>query len=121
MNQREIKFRAWDSKAKEMVYKPVVTSFDWIKGSQGGSHSEIMEFTQLFSWDGKEIFEGDIVKVGKDEALRIIGWLSSKRRFGYLYLTGEPFADFSCTREGIPKENIQIVGNIYENPELLSV
>jgi uncharacterized phage protein (TIGR01671 family) len=126
MSNREIKFRAWHEPSKEMVY------FDAVKAANdqyiakhffqlmAGTHSYgagLMQYTGLKDKKGREIYEGDSV--------RIIG----------LPLTGEyypitfdkatfGFFEYYDSSELWPLGNLHsddvvIVGNIYENPDLI--
>jgi len=115
MNQREIKFRAWDKKKKRWV------SFTAIEFKRGrvflkdgfGNYIdgdfEIVEFTGLKDSKGVEIYEGDIVKNDFGNIREII-WLG----FGFVQQFGK------ASYENVPLEsNLEVIGNIYENPELL--
>ena len=78
----------------------------------------LMQFTGLHDKNGKEIYEGDIVKiVGRIKEPQIVGWDVEQGRFCFVYETGEPMRDFHIRTE-VPR--FEIIGNIYENPELLS-
>jgi uncharacterized phage protein (TIGR01671 family) len=130
---REIKFRAW-TKAKKMVYDVVPFQWDYcinrmwhkcietngkgILGSGGteakfevGGYSivdgSLMQYTGLKDKNGKEIYEGDIDKKG-----RVVKYSGSSFR---LY-QGEQSVDYL---EWICEE-ITIIGNIHETPELLN-
>lgn len=74
------------------------------------------QFTGLFDKNGKEIYEGDILLIGVKEGARIYNKVGIKDGcFGYVgENTGElmPFCDYDVTEK--------IVGNIYDNPELLT-
>ena len=134
------KYRAWDRLRNEMNYKVMVGNCDtddenwtcpiiWIEEKKDWLHFDdygyIMQSTGLKDKDGKEIFEGDIVKryrspffkakweyqietVIKEKASLLLG-----REFGKNFGTipfDSPFAESVL---------LEVIGNIYENPELL--
>jgi len=109
---RTIKFRAWSNDYKKMFYTEHSENLDllpiWIRCPNDYG---LMQFTGLKDKNGKEIYEGDIVKWGngKDAVNEVI---YSGDRF-MLYNLGAP----SLARVSIDSE---IIGNIYENPELIS-
>ena len=78
------------------------------------SMEEAMERTQMFTGlldkSGKEIWEGDIVKSSfrpsKSKDIYEVKWLPK-------------YAEFSIQEAGVCRDCIEIIGNIYENPELL--
>jgi uncharacterized phage protein (TIGR01671 family) len=119
---REIKFRAWDKENKFMVpvlyfdeYDVVMASDDQYGdrfriGEMPIERSVVMQFTGLKDKNGKEIYEGDILDVvvlGGIERYEV-KWVGT----GFFLTDGwGPWCPSSaqCT----------LLGNIYENPELL--
>lgn len=80
----------------------------------------VMQFTGLKDKNGKEIYEGDIVVLGgkypKVKTPQIVGYDAGYLSYGIVYETGE------MMRKLTPLEivkGIEIIGNIYENPDLL--
>ncbi|GIM61372.1 hypothetical protein CAPN008_14220 [Capnocytophaga canis] len=120
--QREIKFRAWDSKSQRMYYQgepdlECVQSFF----HHYNDNDELMQFTGLHDKNGKEIYEGDVIVFdlysywGHDikEKGKIV---FDDYAFVFKTKTGEYFlADLDCCKE----EDIEIIGNIHETPKLL--
>lgn len=79
------------------------------------------QFTGQTDKNGKRIFEGDIVKFKRTDAL---GWTRS--RIGkVLYYDNLPIFYILATTgdawDWVVCEEIEVVGNIYDNPELLEV
>lgn len=122
---REIKFRVWNG--SEMVYDIVAGKFGvfyinpGIKGDGLDYHDSasltplntkysnnipVMAFTGLKDKNGKEIYEGDIIKVGSGKW--DVYWSKS---------CWEPITDMIF--DGCTEKDFKIIGNIFENPELL--
>jgi len=116
---REIKFRAWDAEHKKMRgHTDPQTIQAVIFGNDYGGRIEIMQYTGLKDKNGKEIYEGDIASCvynGNSNIYTVVFDLSEldykatngKKNYG------ENFQYMPCCEE------IEIIGNIYENPELL--
>ena len=118
---RPIKFRIWnktpnnDSEEKPIMHYDVESWADLSSILKGEYPSLIpMQFTGLHDKNGKEIWEGDIVKN-----------LSVYSESGYEEVVTDVFFDNGCFLErywngGLWKyKNIEVIGNIYENEGLL--
>lgn len=79
-------------------------------------HIKIMQYTGLKDKNGVEIYEGDIVEfIGHKN--RVIEWTPEKNHYSGWYATGDirPLPLYS----GQEPNTIEVIGNIYENPELI--
>lgn len=115
---REIKFRAWDKLNKEMfniesinfqerrVYKDDVSYRNF-------NDVELMQYTGLKDKNNKEIYEGDIVTL-HNSRYKVI-YNSKGARF---VLRNDEF-ELEITFINNNNERMEILGNIYENPELM--
>jgi hypothetical protein len=122
---RTIKFRAWNSKKMSQPFTLFDISNDIDSGRtyfgnfkfyEGIDDDVIMQFTGLTDGNGKEIFEGDIVYDGHDKW--IVRWCNSEAEFelNRIHNKDQIGVIHSCGMAEI----MRIVGNIYENPELLT-
>jgi uncharacterized phage protein (TIGR01671 family) len=141
---RDIKFRAWDKKRKIILQ---VGSIDWTKrhrieevwcagdkSSLLGEDIELMQYTGLKDKNGKEIYEGDIVEAEgqKERYLQIIEFHNTQESCGRGWI-GRNIKQLPNLVNKTPEKDIsdrfsyfcwptiwKVIGNIYENPELLS-
>lgn len=118
------KFRAWEKNLKEMI------SVDSINFEAGlinmelawrtFEEIELMQYTGLKDSNGVEIYEGDVLMAG-DAYLGVIKYDSTRAQFIGKNI-GETFQedeyDTLYTKNG-RFNSAKVIGNIYENPELL--
>jgi len=143
---REIKFRVWNIENKKLVYVDLreAIEFDCVYSLCGKQESEtsvmrgqceceLMQFTGLLDKDGKEIYEGDIVKMSswlerkkysdakKKDCEGIFVVKVRKDYFGVFEFDFENISGYKCPTHLQMHENnpFKVIGNIRENPELL--
>ncbi|MBG9786559.1 YopX family protein [Brevibacillus laterosporus] len=134
---REIKFRAWDKKRKEMF--PVhelkfekisqlletVIGYDdhdsdgWTRhGGHGNRYAngvrfEMMQYTGLKDCNGKEIYEGDVLKTNEGIAKVVF-------EMGQLMAFYQTMSDQWKPYHFVVNYYGKVIGNIYEHPHLLN-
>lgn len=127
---REIKFRAWNKVQKVMFFpdgmdlkKKSLMSIDrnpfyvkLISGWNKGGGFELMQYTGLKDKNGKEIYEGDIVKDWENIDLYEVVW---NRRYACFELNRLTFGNDTGQEIDNSPLDLEIVGNIYENKDLL--
>lgn len=136
--QDRFKFRLYDKAIDEMVYDVCVgfikdygKTDDWVCADtscgqityRGGKLKDIvlMQCTGLTDKNGKLIYEGDIIKIPND--FDTYGMFAGEKREVYFYEGGfrlKPKWDKNSRGNWLEDTNaFEIIGNIYENPELL--
>ena len=128
------KFRAWDVHEKKMftndqliIWNGNVYANDNSKlnvdNLKGWNIDEkyLMQSTGLFDKNGKEIFEGDIVKykAGCNTFTEEAAYDKNFAGFGVRDANADIIFSFGELAEDIDLSSLEVVGNIYENPELL--
>lgn len=121
---REIKFRVWDKlykvmrevlsidlEKKKVICPPRGHEFsEWY--NQHLSFNEVLplQYTGLKDKNGKEIYEGDIFRTYLRH-VAVVEWSNDGRFLGFTAERDIIYVDM------VPA--IEVIGNIYENPELL--
>lgn len=141
---REIKFRAWDEEKELMLYSEkqpygyeweinehygvICIPFEYNDDDFGGlvcwgEHLPVMQYTGLKDMNGKEIYEGDVVKMhswwnafgpaGYDSDVTVVEF--DEELCGFT-----PMCNYDCDC-GVyhSASKLEVIGNIYENPELI--
>lgn len=132
---REIKFRAWSNQLNKMTYPDEKGWFNiCFLGSNNltqhcqlgsllemnGKEVEVMQYTGLKDKNEKEIYEGDICKTDLSRPYLIVEF-----RNGYFMYQchdeGQNYYDCMVHSDfvGDKDKYAEVIGNIYENPQLL--
>lgn len=121
---RVIKFRAWDNRDKYWYDDMNVSSDGKIFQVDADGYFDylsdviVMQFTGLHDLNGREIYEGDIIQ-HRTWRRNADGSTTLSKQNEYMdkrvveYETQSPFIGFSI------QEDSEIIGNIYDTPELL--
>jgi uncharacterized phage protein (TIGR01671 family) len=121
---REIKFRAWDKNHNRMVYPGVVvpaqgvyTDGDLVNNFED---EELMQYTGIKDKNGKEIYVGDILRyVEGDQSLSVIKWLEGDLCYDLVDLPSNSPHTGHNGIDGIRCSSYEVIGNIYEDTELV--
>ncbi|WP_247913569.1 YopX family protein [Streptococcus parasanguinis] len=124
------KFRAWHKTWEEMGKVKRIRFDDdgnvttvLFMGKDLGTNAkideiELMQSTGLFDKNGKEVFVGDIIKCTRG----CLHEVYIEKEYGGTYIGGMPAIYLKGIREGYAwTGDEEIIGNVYENPELLEV
>ena len=135
---REIKFRAW--RENKMHYN--ITTAHYEHNAMSGSGGDLWDFAEWMKWskvmqytglkdkDGKEIYEGDIVNILKENKCYPVNFgncyasaddnYCGTECFGY-HIDGQIMGsrERNWGNGALISENMEVIGNIFENSELL--
>jgi hypothetical protein len=133
---REIKYRAWLKEEKKMVNVETIDFSEksiqylekneiidaYLLRTKFLEDVEIMQYTGLKDKNGKEIYEGDILKYKfpYDRRLKhvsLVKFIETEASFGLKDIYGNEIPLYRITANNY----FEVVGNIYENPELLNL
>mgnify|MGYP000566851020 CR=1 FL=1 len=124
---RAIKFRCWDTENKEMLdiqelnYRGSYNGQPMIRTTMYSDYFDtedmiLMQYTGLKDKNGKEIYEGDIVRIkGEAELLDIKAKVEYSETFAQYIITNTKNIVHESEALG-DYENIEVIGNIYDNP-----
>ncbi len=127
---RQHKYRAWNKINKEWWFCEIPNGSFLNELALDGNKKRQFKNTDLEPWqqytglkdrNGKEIYEGDIIKVNRfwkdqtDREITFICWDESEACFVLGHIE---YFDYSIAR--INKE-FEVIGNLYENPNLLNL
>lgn len=122
---RPIKFRAWHKKLKVMLPDVGVNKGEVLYDGRWYRKDEIvlMQYTGLKDRNGREIYEGDIVKLTNwIGSIGVVEW----GRFAKFIIDAEcsnggifDFTNLIFEEVSNSIKNLEVIGNIYKNPEML--
>lgn len=147
---REIKFRWWDNKYKVMVNDiRIAPEYNWLVLADNDAMAEsdykdgtLLQFTGLHDKNGKEIWQGDVVKlpgtinkemhgefsfweVTLNTIVPILSYVKSEKEthIPRAYMTSELADHFYheslAFGENPQTDDLEVIGNVFSNPELL--
>lgn len=122
------KYRAWNTEKKIMCYDnedDSATFWDGAYGTDVGLINsrldlpdcirkyEYMQYIVVDDKNGKEIYERDVVKIDGYRELFVIKWVCDTARYGLQSKDELLYFEFGIG------SRIEVVGNVYENADLL--
>lgn len=116
---RQLKFKAWDKTDKFMT-----DPFSLGSVNAGDGYDDewvVLQFTGVLDKNGKEIFEGDVVSIsagysGDHWYEKSIAKIIYDE---FEFYPENPHDEYGLTYQENPWQEMTVIGNVYENPELL--
>jgi len=120
--QRIYKFRAWDKERNSWlnesdVYKQVENQARW--NPEVGKYFILMQYTGLKDKNGVECFEDDILKTPIGIGRMEYDSLTGSYHIAFNGGTNWQIYDLIRRKKVDTKWNCEVIGNVWENPELL--
>lgn len=122
---RKIKFRIWDDYDKKMIHWNELLEKNLANIFTIPSYNKwLMQYTGIHDKNGKEIYEEDVVKITNKNSKVIpikpliaqIVW--SEEYLAYILITTSVKDAFENLGDYIDYD-IEVIGNVFDNPELL--
>ena len=122
---RDIKFRAWNLVAipkrmmshKDICFYKDLKMYELFCDTTDNRPWIIMQYTGLHDKNGKEIYEGDLVKDNSDSYIYQIAFVDAQWRV-FRHTGAIENGWLLCTYFN-KKYGLEVIGNIYENADLL--
>lgn len=113
INKHDTKFRFWDKRTKKFLFADLreIIDTDWVEAISKTRNFEFQQFTCLLDKNGKEIYEGDIVKI----TINPINSRNEEIKFD-IFLNWQ---DDMNSPVSYYCQFSEIIGNIFENLNLL--
>lgn len=108
------KYKVWDLKEAKFVTdsrdlimgeKPYLQGYDYSEGDETISEILLYQSCDLVDKNGKEIYEGDIIRIGGGNRIEIMDNIKQMGIWEY--------------ELGLDGDDMEVIGNILENPELI--
>ena len=112
---RKIKFRYWNG--KKMLGQEAIINH--LNKYIARNDEYLMQSTGLFDINGAEIYEGDVVKHSTIKKNLTVEYIKNKCKFEAVKKQEGEFDVMYNLTEDMASKRLEVIGNIYENKELL--